>query len=88
MRQIKPRLICVIEQGSVTGIYYEGVDLRGVELVTVDYDTEGSTLDEVRNSVGGVRAWVSVGGVEPVSEGGEDFGSDIEAAYQRWLAEP
>lgn len=80
----KPRIIVTVSEGLVSGVYFDNMDLSGVDLITIDYDTEGATEDDGVTTVGGDRAFFSVG---EVTKAEDDLARDVGRAYLAWGSE-
>ena len=61
----KPRLIIIMEGGLIQSAHIAGADLGAVEIVLVDYDTEGAISPEDVADIGGYGACVSFPAITP-----------------------
>lgn len=78
-RTSKPRIIVEINNGLVE-VYCDNLDLGQVDLIMIDYDTDGADDDDLAD-VGGQRVFFSVGAVAQVDE---DTGRAVAVAYDNW----
>lgn len=76
-----PRLIITIDNGLVSGIYADGIDLSHVTAIVVDYDTDGAEEEDGATYVGGVEAFFTPRDIETA---GDEMSSDIRHAYDNW----
>lgn len=79
-QRAKPFILVTIEEGLVSGVSCYGIDLSEVNLIKIDYDTDGADDDEL-SEVGGVDCFFTVGGVEVADD---DTVRDVSRAYLDW----
>ena len=90
MRTLKPRIIITINEGLIDGVHIDGhqafLDLmKDVEVVKVDYDTEGSLPQDGLYDLEGNDVWFSVGGFDEPSDG---FLEGVSETYEVWAHTP
>jgi hypothetical protein len=76
-----PRLIITINDGLISGIYADGIDLSHVTAIVVDYDTDGADAEDGVVDVGGTDAFF---GPHDITDAGDEMSSDIRRAYDTW----
>lgn len=81
MRTLKPRIIICIDDGLVQSVNFDGIDLSHVEVVKIDYDTDGANASDGVVMVGGVEAFFDVMDMEQASD---EQAADVSAAWDRW----
>lgn len=81
MRTLTPRIIICIDDGLVQSVTFDGIDLAHVQVVKIDYDTDGAIAEDGVVLVGGVEAFFDVLDMEQASD---DEAKAVSAAYGRW----
>lgn len=61
----RPRIVVALEGGLINSICAEGIDLSGVDVFVIDYDTEGADEADMQE-VAGVEAFVRSESVGPI----------------------
>jgi hypothetical protein len=74
------RLIIEIEEGLITRIIADGVDLTDVTAIVIDKDTEGTDAEDLI-PFGTGRAWFAPTDIEQASD---EYSRDVRRAYDTW----
>lgn len=81
MRTLKPRIVITIDQGLVANIYAEGFDASQIDVIKIDYDTEGAVAEDGVVTCDGVECFFDVLGFD---EPEDEFMTAVGHAYDRW----
>lgn len=83
MRTLKPRIVVTINEGLVE-VAYEGFDASAIELVTIDYDTDGcDPKEDGLYKVGGELAWFSVGEMDTLDD---ETAKAVSLTWDHWAS--
>lgn len=82
-QRAKPRIIMVIEDGLVTGVYGDNLptEMMGIDVIKLDYDTEGSAPEDGAIPMEGSTCFFDVLGLEKPTD---EFSTAVGRAYFEW----